>query len=68
MNAGDKCICQYDDWYNGFGESHHAVHQGMRLTVKSRHNIAGTVFYEFEETPEKFFYLSHGFKSMRQLN
>lgn len=68
MEPGEKCICQYDDWHNAFGEEDFSVNRGMRLTVLDTHNIAGTRFYSFEETPKQNFYLHLGFKPLRSLN
>lgn len=68
MEPGEKCICQYDDWHNAFGDADHSVNRGMRLTVLDMRNIAGTRFYSFEETPKGYFYLHLGFKPLRSLN
>jgi len=68
MNEGEKCICQFDDWYNGFGKQTHAVHCGMRLTVTKVVRVGGATFYEFDETPEGTAYLCTGFKPLRNLN
>ena len=67
MEDGERCICQYDDWYNAYGPVH-TVHQGMRLTVIKSMFIAGTRFYAFKETPEGAYFLNTGFKPMRSLN
>lgn len=68
MNPGEKCICQYDDWFNAFGETTTVVHRGMRLTVKDTHRVGGCTFLCFEETPEDSSFLSTGFKPLRSLN
>lgn len=68
MEPGDKCICQYDDWHNAFGESDFTVHCGMRLTVNDTLNIGGSQFLSFEETPRGNFYYHLGFKPLRSLN
>ena len=68
MEVGEKCICQYDDWYNDFGDRSEAIHRGMRLTVSGRKNVAGAIYYSFEEVDEKNWYWSPGFKPMKSLN
>lgn len=68
MNPGDKCVCQEDNWHNAYGDEDFSLHRGMRLTVISSVNVGGTSFYSFKEAPEKNFYLSFGFKPMRELN
>jgi hypothetical protein len=68
MEPGAKCICQYDDWYNAFGDKSTALFCGMRLTVKARKNFYGALFVSFEETPEDNFFQIEGFKPMRNLN
>lgn len=68
METGEKCICQYDDWHNAYGDDDFSVHRGMRLTVTDSININGSRFYSFEETPKKNYYLGIGFKPMRVLN
>lgn len=67
MVEGERCICQHDDWFNAFGETTNAVHTGMRLTVVASKRIGGATFYAFKETPEDNFFLSTGFKPMRNL-
>lgn len=64
MEPGDKCICQYDDWHNAFGEEDFSVNQGMRLTVLGSINVGGSSFYSFEETPEGN-YMGIGFNPLR---
>lgn len=68
MTDGETCICQYDDWFNAFGDKTEAVHRGMRLTVTGRKNISGSLFYTFKEVEEGNWFLGIGFKPMRQLN
>lgn len=68
MEIGERCICQEDDWFNAFGDTTTAVHTGMRLTVVASKRIGGATFYAFKETPEDHFFLSYGFKPMRNLN
>lgn len=68
MVNGERCICQHDDWYNAFGDSFTALHCGMKLTVADSKRIGGATFYAFKETPEDHFFLSTGFKPMRNLN
>lgn len=68
MDEGDKCVCQYDDWHNAFGDKDFSLHRGMRLTVTGLKNVAGTRFYSFKEAPEGNFYMFDGFKPMRELN
>lgn len=68
MEPGEKCICQVDDLYNAYGELSHALHRGMRLTVIGSHNICGTRFYFFKETPEGTSYIHDAFLPMRRLN
>lgn len=67
VEPGERCICQYDDWFNAFGDKTTAVQTGMRLTVIATKRIAGASFYAFKETPEDNFFLSTGFKPMRNL-
>ncbi len=61
IEEGDTCICQYDDWFNAFGEQSHSVHTGMVLTVTRTVMVAGARFLEFEETPDGLQYLATGF-------
>lgn len=68
MNEGERCICQYDDWYNAFGDRSDALSKGMRLTVIGSHRVGGMTFYSFKETPEGNSYLGTGFTPMRNLN
>ena len=68
MEVGDKCICQYDDWYNAFGEVSHVLHLGMRVTVTGVAYVGGTRFLSFEEAPDGNFYMATGFKPLRSLN
>lgn len=68
MEPGDRCICQYDDWHNAFGEDDFSVNCGMRLTVLDSRNIGGTSFYSFEETPKDNFYMGIGFRPLRSYN
>lgn len=68
MEDGEKCICQYDDWHNAYGDSDVSVHRGMRLTVVESMSISGTRFYAFKETPKGNYYLHLGFTPMRNLN
>lgn len=68
MEAGAKCICQEDDWYNAFGDKTTVLHTGMRLAVRERRRINGLIFYSFDDLPEDHFFLSTGFKPLRSLN
>lgn len=68
FEEGQKFICQHDDWINAYGNSAHALHKGMRVTVTGSVRIAGTTFLSFKETPEGNYYLYTGFKSLRSLN
>jgi len=68
MQKEDKCICQYDDWHNGFGDKNTILHRGMRLTVKGVKNVAGAPFYAFHETPDDNWFLASGFLPLRNLN
>lgn len=68
MNPGEKCICQYPDWYNAFGDVVHKLEVGQRLTFKQRRTIGGMAFYYFEETPDDVCFLATGFKPLRSLN
>lgn len=67
MGEGERCICQYDDWYNAFGEKSDALSRGMRLTVIGTQRVGGMTFYSFAEAPEGSFYLGTGFVPMRNL-
>jgi hypothetical protein len=68
MNEGDKCICQFPDWWNAFGEHMHKLEVGQRLTVTRRRVFHGALFYYFKETPEDLCFLASGFKPLRALN
>jgi hypothetical protein len=68
MEPGERCICQYDDWYNAFGDRSEAMSKGMRLTVKGSTRVGGCRFYTFAETPDDACYLAEGFKPLRSLN
>jgi hypothetical protein len=68
METGAKCICQYDDWYNAFGDKTSVLHQGQRLVVRASKRVGGARFLSFDETPEDHFFLESGFKPMRALN
>lgn len=68
MEPGDKCICQYDEWYPAFeGGKAMPLSKGQRLTVRDSIYIGGARFYLFEGI-EKASYLSTGFKPLRSLN
>lgn len=68
MEAGERCICQYDDWHNAFGDVDHSVHMGMRLVVTDSCYVGGVRFLSFEETPKGNWYMHEGFKPLRSLN
>lgn len=68
MEAGDRRICQEDDWHNAWGDSDVSVHRGMRLRVLEVRYVAGTRFFSFEETPKNNFYMALGFKPLRAYN
>ena len=68
VEPGDKCICQYDDWHNAFGDTDFSVHRGMRLTVSGSKLVNSMKFFSFEETPKDNFYAHMGFKPLRSLN
>lgn len=68
MQKGDKCICQYDDWHNAYGDDDFSVHRGMRLTVSGSINVGGSSFLSFEETPKGNYYLALGFNPLRIYN
>lgn len=68
FEPGEKVICQHDDWHNAFGEGTHVLNVGMRLTLKDTRRFGGLQFFSFEETPKEFYFLSTGFKSLKQLN
>ena len=67
VEPGERCICQYDDWFNAFGDKTTVVSTGMRLTVRGSRRVGGVAFYSFEETPEDNYFLPTGFKPMRNL-
>ena len=68
MEVGDKCICQENEWTNAFGKDDFTVRLGMRLVIKRVIYVAGSRFLSFEETPKDNYYLSMGFKPLRQFN
>lgn len=68
MKEGEKCICQFGEWHNAFGDQDFSLSGGMRLTVSGSINVAGTRFYSFKEAPERNYYMALGFKPMRELN
>jgi hypothetical protein len=67
LDAGDRCICQYDDWYNCHGEADQPLRRGQRLRITRAYRVGGAPFLEFEEAPG-LGYLSTGFKPLRALN
>lgn len=68
MKPGERCICQYDNWFNAFGDKCDALMKGTRLTVAGSRRVGGATFYSFKETPEDNSYLGTGFTPMRNLN
>lgn len=70
MEPGERCICQYDEWWNAFGElkdQYTKLMKGDRLTVVGSKRVGGLSFYEFKEHPGQLF-MHDGFKPLRNLN
>ena len=68
FDPGSKVICQYNDWWNAFGDKNEKIEIGMRLTIKGSRNIGGTSFLEFEEMEPGNYFMWTGFKPMKALN
>lgn len=68
MDVGDKVICQYDEWWNAFGEKQEVLSRGQRFIISETKNVGGTSFLAFEEGPKDNFYLFSGFTPMRNYN
>lgn len=67
MEPGERCICQYDEWWNAFGDQYTMLSCGDRLTVSGSKRVGGISFYEFREHPGQWF-MHDGFKPLRNLN
>lgn len=68
MKTKQVYICQEDEWVNAFGENNYSLFRGMRVTLTKTIYVGGTPFHSFEETPEGNYYMSDGFKSMKEYN
>lgn len=68
LDEGDRCVCQYNDWWNGLGEKHEVLHKGMKLTVAGSKNLAGVRFLTFEEVEEGNYFMAMGFIPLRTLH
>ena len=67
FEEGDKCIYQYNNWFNAYGDLVMKLNLGDRVTVSGSHRIGGAIFLRFKEYPE-YSFLSTGFKSVKTLN
>jgi hypothetical protein len=68
MDVGDRCICQYEEWFNAFGAGRTMLTVGQRMTVIETRRVGGAQFLAFEETPKDNYFMADGFKPMRELN
>lgn len=68
MDAGEKCICQEEEWFNAFGPGTYKLVLGQRLTVRDTRRVAGARFLAFKEVEGEHWFMDSGFKPMRSLN
>jgi hypothetical protein len=69
VEAGDKVVCQYDEWHNAHGEDY-VIAVGERLTVRERYHVGGALFLRFVEieatdTCNNPGFLATGFRPLR---